>query len=63
MTKEILLFGNYAGNEAERLVPDLSLFFKKMLNTSLKQRVCSLALIYFDSSQLGATIKTNCVKH
>ena len=31
MTTEIVFFKNHAENEAGRLVPDLSLFFKKAL--------------------------------
>ena len=45
-------FNNHAENEAERLVLDLFLFFKKLYMRS-KQVVCSLDSTYFDSPQLG----------
>ena len=40
-------------NEAGRLVPDLLLFLKKALFDIIKQVVCSLVSIYFDSPQLS----------
>ena len=48
----MFFFKNYVDNEAQRLVPDLSLFLKK-LNVRWKQVVCSFASIYFDSPQLA----------
>ena len=47
----MLLFNNYAGNDAGRLVPDLYLFFKQLYMRQ-KQVVCCLVLIYFDSPQM-----------
>ena len=50
--KKNIFFKNHAENETERLVPDLFIFSEK-LYLRLKQVVCSLASIYFDSHQLG----------
>ena len=44
-------FKNHAENESRRLVPDLFLFFKKVLN-EVKASDLQLS-IYFDDPQLG----------
>ena len=54
-------FKNNAGNETGRLVPNLFLFLKKALFRQ-KQVINTLVLIYFSSSWLRHTIKTNCIK-
>ena len=54
-------FKNQAENEAERIVPDLFLFFKNALN-EVEQVICTLVSISFNSSRLGRTIKRNCIK-
>ena len=54
-------FKNNAENETGRLVPNLFLFLKKALFRQ-KQVINTLVLIYFSSSWLRHTIKTNCIK-
>ena len=56
IVKKIFL-KNHAENEAGRLVPDLFLFFEEAL-----LEVKALVSIYFDSSPLGYTIKSNYIK-
>ena len=48
----IFFFENYAENEAEKPVPGRFLFFKKALY-KLKQVVCTLISLYFDSPQIS----------
>ena len=55
---EIFYFKIHAENEAERLVPDLFLVFKKALY-DVKKIVCSLVSITFDSPQLDKQLKQN----
>ena len=50
-TKNIFM-QNSCKNEAEKLLPDLFLFYKKA-SCSFIQVLCNLILIYFDSIQLG----------
>ena len=52
LTREIFFFENYAENQAGRLLPDFFCCFLNMLNMRLKQVVCNIVLIYFDSHQL-----------
>ena len=58
-----MFFKNYAENEAGKLVSDLFLSFKKA-QWEVKTRGLQLSFVsmYFDSFQLGYTIKTNCIK-
>ena len=51
-SKRNIFLQNYAANEAERLVRDLFLLFKKALY-EIKQVVCSVVLIYFDTPHFG----------
>ena len=55
ITTEIFFFKNHEENEAGRLVPDLSLFFKKTLY-EVKANGLQLS---FDSPQLGKQLKQN----
>ena len=50
--REIFFFKNCAGNETGRLVPDLFSLFKNPQN-KVKEVVCSLVSIGFDSPQPG----------
>ena len=52
----MFFFNNHAENEAERLVPDLSLFFEKALYKVKKQVVCSLVSPYFHSPQIKRNV-------
>ena len=47
----IFFFKNFVENGTERVFPDLFLFFKKAL-FELNVVVCSLALLYFNGSQV-----------
>ena len=58
MMTEIVFFKNHAENEAGRLVPDLSLFFKKALY-ELKTNGLQLSFNQFCSPQLGKQLKQN----
>ena len=57
INKRNIFFKNLAENEEERLVPELFLFFLKKLDMTLKQVVCSLFSINFDSPQLSIQYK------
>ena len=54
-------FKNNAENEAERLLPDLFLFFEKALY-DVKAKALHLSFNIFDTLRFGYTIKTNCIK-
>ena len=52
---------NLAENEARRLVPDLSLFFRKALYET-KAIVLQVSFNIFRESPIWYTIQTNCTK-